>query len=166
MNLVVTAFGPFGKFKENPSEIVARMVFGDHFTVLPVSFSAVDQFLGKVPNSTTHLLMLGVSERARTLQIERTARSTIGSLPDIDGCVRESEKSGEVHGTLLQCNSPSACWIESFHAGDYLCNYIYYEATVKLPHIKTGFVHVPPLTRVPAALQAVRLRRLVGHIYE
>ncbi|MDQ2985732.1 MAG: hypothetical protein M3R13_03285 [Armatimonadota bacterium] len=162
----MTAFGPFGKFKDNPSEVVARMVFGDRVAVLPVSFSAVDEFLDQLPGDATHLLMLGVSVNARNLQIERTARDKIGSLPDIDGCVRERAGAWEIQGALFENAGPTDCWIESFDAGDYLCNYIYYGATRKLSHIKAGFVHLPPFTVLSAALQAVRLRRLVGQIHE
>ena len=162
--MTVTAFGPFGNFKINPSEVLGRALFGDKLMVLPVSFRAVDDFLAELPAGTKKLLMLGVAAKAKHLRLERTATDHIGSRCDIDDVSRNREKSTSAQGTLFNRLSAADCWIDSNDAGSYLCNYIYFEASTRYPGIATGFIHVPPFSAVPFPLQLIRLRRIVQQI--
>jgi pyrrolidone-carboxylate peptidase len=157
--ITVTAFGPFGKFKHNPSEILGRTVVGDSLVVLPVSFSAVDDFVRSLPNEGK-LLMLGVAGNAKSIRIERVATSCVGESRDICDERRHRGNSGKVCGQLLQKIAASDFCHDSEDAGDYLCNYLYYEATSARPAMQTGFVHVPPFSTIPMPIQAVRLKRL------
>jgi pyroglutamyl-peptidase len=162
--MLVTAFGPFANIKRNPSEVLARALFGNNAVILPVSFAAVDEFLDNLPIGTDELLMLGVGRGDRGIRIERTASNRIGPTPDINGVSKAREKSDSVSGTLLKSVPACDCWDESEDAGGYLCNYVYYEAIKKHRDISSGFIHVPPFSAVPFPLQSVRLRRIVNLI--
>jgi len=160
--MIVTAFGPFGRFSVNPSEVIGRTLFGDDLVVLPVSYRAVDEFVGTVPQDT--LLMLGVAARARSIRLERIASSSIGNTLDTEAESRTRSGHDSVKGTLFDTIGLSDCWQESDDAGGYRCNYLYYEATKRLPRAKTGFVHVAPFSNLPMRLQLSRLRRLIAKI--
>jgi pyrrolidone-carboxylate peptidase len=163
--MIVTAFGPFGRFRVNPSEVIGRMVFGKRLVVLPVSYRAVDEFLDSIPQGTESMLMLGVASKAKEVRVERVARYSNSCLKDNELEARERSGEDSVIGKLLSpLTDRSDYWIESSDAGGYLCNYIYYEATTRFPKTKTGFIHVAPLTAAPMQLQACRLRRLVAKL--
>jgi|SRR5688572_16933836 len=161
--MLVTAFGPFADIKRNPSEVLARALFGDYAVILPVSFAAVDAFLDNL-QPTDRLLMLGVGRGDKRIRIERSASDYIGKIADVTGCTKPREKSDTLQGTLLTKVCACDCWEDSDDAGGYLCNYIYYEATRKYPNIATGFVHIPPFTAMSRPIQEIRLRRLVNLI--
>ena len=160
--MIVTAFGPFGAFKKNPSEVLGRMIFGSDIVVIPVTFQAVDEFVANLPETNDKLLMLGVAGRAKQMRFERVGTDAVGELADASGQSRPRESTDRLIGTLFENTAPCDFWVESENAGDYLCNYLYYEVTKKRPSIRSGFVHVPPFTAVPLPLQAVRLRRLIS----
>jgi pyrrolidone-carboxylate peptidase len=52
----------------------------------------------------------------------------------------------------------------SENAGTYLCNYIYYRALHELRDKRVGFVHVPPLARLPLDQQCQQISRLLAAI--
>jgi pyrrolidone-carboxylate peptidase len=160
--MVITAFRPFGRFDHNPSEILAKHVFGDRAVILPVCFSAVDDFVGKFPPGENQLLMLGVSSAAKDIRVEHVASGAIGDLPDIEGIVRARAEAARLNGTLLIDVPRSDLWSTSHDAGNYLCNYLFFEALSKLPHVQSAFVHIPPFTNVPLQIQALRMRRLLA----
>lgn len=162
--MIVTAFGPFGRFSSNPSEVLGRVIFGDRLVVLPVSYRAVDRFLDTVGVDTV-MLMLGVAGCAAEMRIEHVARYANGGTADIEGECRPREGDHFLQGRLWEgVDLRSDCWRESRDAGDYLCNYIYYESSRRFPNMKAGFVHIPPFSAVPIQLQACRLRRLLHKI--
>ena len=162
--ITVTAFGPFGTVSRNPSEILGRALFGENITVLPVSYEAVDKFLDELPSDTEKLLMLGIAVGSKEIRIEREATDEVGPTYDNGGVRRCNEQTTRVAGRLLNGIAPGSCWRESNDAGRFLCNYIYYQATVRFPNTATGFVHVPPFSAMPFPIQLVRLRRLVNLI--
>ena len=162
--ITVTAFGPFGAVSRNPSEVLGKALFGDGVIVVPVSFAAVDEFLGEVPPGTTKLLMLGIAIGSTEIRLEREGSDEVGQNLDVDGVSRHREKTKSLRGKLLSEVDSSACWAESTNAGNYLCNYIYFEATQKYPDVATEFVHLPPFTAIPYAVQLTRLRRLFNLI--
>ena len=51
-------------------------------------------------------------------------------------------------------------------AGDYLCNYIYYSALRKFDGAgkQIGFLHVPPLDKLPLEHQLVELQQILMEI--
>ena len=147
--ITVTAFGPFGTVSRNPSEVLGRALFGENLTVLPVSYEAVDKFLDELPSDTEKLLMLGIAVGSKEIRIEREATDEVGPTYDNGGVRRCNEQTTRVAGRLLNGIAPGSCWRESNDAGRFLCNYIYYQATVRFPNTATGFVHVPHFPPCP-----------------
>lgn len=162
--MTVTAFGPFASINKNPSQVLASALFGNSAVVLPVSFAAVDDFINGLAPETTKLLMLGVAVGSKNMRLEREATDEIGPGTDTDGKQRCRNQSQVLRGTLLDSIEANACWTDSFCAGNFLCNYLYFAALKNRPDVSTGFLHVPPFGALPYAVQAVRLRRLVNLI--
>lgn len=54
----------------------------------------------------------------------------------------------------------------SWDAGDYLCNFAYFLALLRLPGGLCGFIHVPPLSKVPLATQQAWLERVIDFVLE
>ena len=162
--MTVTAFGPFGPFRTNPSEVLGRYLYGDGLIVIPVTFAAVDYFVENLPESTERLLMLGVARNSTHMRIERFGSDFVGSTPDISGELRSTELATRLEGTLFTGLQACDWCLDSDDAGNYLCNYLYYQVMKRHPNVMTGFVHVPPFSAVPFALQAVRLKRLINSL--
>ena len=163
--MLVTAFGPFGQFKVNPSEVLAKRVFGQKVVVLPVSFEAVDGFLDIFPANKKRLVMMGVSAAAKNLQIERSATNGVCHALDVSGIAKPCEPSHSVEGMLFKEEQSCDLWDESHDAGTYLCNYLYYQACTRLAGVDCAFIHVPTFVRVPLELQATRLKRLISKLH-
>ena len=162
--ITITGFGPFGRVKHNPSGVLAKLLHGERAVILPVSYAAVDEFVQRIPAGTTQLLMLGVAPDSKYIRLERAASDERGQIQDNDGESRCCEKTDTVRGSLFDGIEACSCWKDSFDAGKFLCNYLYYRTTKARPEISTGFVHVPPFTVMPMPIQLVRLRRLLNLI--
>ena len=54
--------------------------------------------------------------------------------------------------------------IMSYDAGDYLCNFAYYEALNRFPSKLVGFLHVPPLEMVSIEKQQKAVQHLIDQI--
>lgn len=152
--ILVTGFGSFGEFEQNPTEVLASS--WSMSRVLKVSFSAVDQFLASLSLSKSSIwVQLGVSAKASKLTFELAARNRIGETADVEGVVKPNEiEAGPpiLLGTLWNqalLNSLRFDFEVSSDAGDYLCNYLYYRSLRRFPQAKIGFLHVPPKTTVP-----------------
>lgn len=171
MRLLVTGFGAFGEFDENPSSLLASGCGFEHH-LLEVSFKAVDAFLaGLDGGSFDALLMLGVAGKAEGFRVETVARNWIGPIPDV---------RGERHGPgLLDPAAPprlaSTLWpaslladaplrAASVDAGDYLCNYLFFRALQAFPDKRVGFLHVPPVSVVPIEEQRQMLAGVLAEL--
>lgn len=151
MNLFVTGYGPFGTVTENPSGLIAARLGSPH-QVLDVTFCAADTFLdefGAMPYDA--LLMIGVAASAERMRLETVARNRIGHSPDVAGVVMgpgpvNAAAPRQLHASLW---SGFEQWLDSpdfepsVDAGDYLCNYLAFEAARRYPKRETGFLHVP-----------------------
>ena len=170
----VTGFGAFGSVTDNPSAKLAESC-GRPFQVLEVAYSAADEFLaGLSPDSFDRLLMLGVASGRDRLTPELFARNFIGPAKDVRGYVVEG--AIEEGAPLL---FESTLWTPdvvseivaydphtkiSMDAGEYLCNYISYRALQRFPDKRVGFLHVPPVEKLPLEVQKVTLGRILGLI--
>lgn len=174
--LIVTGFGPFGDFLENPSATLARQL-GRPCEVLPVSYTAADQFLKTLDGeSFDGLVMLGVAGGSQRLRWETTARNWVGGRADINGERRgpgpiEFNAPQELvsfaagpHGAFDDVRPRGALWEISPHAGDYLCNYLFYRARQRFPQHLTAFIHVPPWTHQDEATQLAALLDWIGTV--
>jgi len=166
--IFLSGFGPFQGFEINPSEVLVRSIRRKDFVVLPVSFDAVDAFLqdGFVKRFDAWLMM-GAMSNGERFHLERSAKNRVGRQPDIQGVIRgerciDANAPAVLHGSLFQkgfrsCNS----WSLSDDAGTYLCNYLYFRAIQKYPHLLTGFLHVPPFEKLNENTQVRILQRLL-----
>jgi pyroglutamyl-peptidase len=171
MKLLVTGFGPFGDFAENPSSVLAA-TSGSPFEVLEVSFRAVDAFLDQVSGDAPEsLLCIGVAAKAEKIRFETVAHNKIGPTPDVCGEVWGpgpiNAAAPPMHaGTLwnpmlLQETSLSE---PSSDAGGYLCNYLYFQALSRLPQSRIGFLHVPSFEKIRDEVQVRFLGETLEHL--
>lgn len=168
--LLVTAFGPFGPYKKNPSELLAREVLGSKALVSPVSYAAVDEFTSCPPTGIDRVLMLGVGGKTDRLRVERIARNFVGGQKDVWGAIYgpdliDPDQPDSVAGALFHgWNRSTMAWTPSRNAGSYLCNYLYFRIATMWPRILSGFVHVPPFSSLPLGTQADYLTRVLSKI--
>lgn len=174
---LVTGFGVFSGVSENPSTFLAENSGRNH-ELLEVSYRGVRDFLNRLnPDSFDRLLLLGVNAYATKCRVELFARNLIGGQPDVRG---ETLGPAEIRagapkvlgGTLwdqtklLQPEhlADHPLLIHSFSAGNYLCNYIYFEALMRFRDKKVGFLHVPSTEELPIDRQLEAVREVIEHI--
>ena len=173
MRLFVTGFGPFGNVADNPSGWLAEQSGLSH-AILPVSWSAVDQFLQTFPTTDYDaLLLMGVAASRTELTPELFAWNIIGPNPDVNGvkCPGFIDPNGpdRLPATLWTADQVAdwdATGVTSFslHPGTYLCNYSFYRALQWLPSIRVGFLHVPGDDYLDRLTQLSRLQTIIGSL--
>ena len=171
MNLLVTGFGPFLSVKDNPSSSLARAC-GRDYRILEVAYDAVDEFLAD-PKLLVYdgLFLMGVARRPH-VSLEVQARNAASNTPDVHGVIRtpndlDQSLPSEIKGTLWTEEiilTASGDLLPSQDAGNYLCNYIYYEALRRLPSLRVGFLHVAPFDEVSEQRQLVIVRGLLRQL--
>ncbi|MCH8275379.1 MAG: hypothetical protein IH851_11375 [Armatimonadetes bacterium] len=169
--LFITGFGPFGRFKENPSETLVHRLEDYCTAVLPVSFRAVERFVAKgLPKGFSRLLMLGVAANADRFLAERVARNQVGERPDVHNVLLapgpiDPNRPLRVHGALFETwRHRTQAWKPSANAGNYLCNYLYYRAVTGLTGVRCGLLHVPSFETVDHATQRKWLHRVLKRL--
>jgi pyroglutamyl-peptidase len=163
---LVTGFLAFEGFDVNPSALLAERC-GRRFELIEVSYAAVDAFLDRLdPDSFDRWLMLGVAGRSSRMRIENLGRNVIGARSDVRGLASSGEiepgAPAQLAGTIWRSPtfaSETNTRRPSDDAGDYLCNYIYYRGLRKCDGAgkRIGFMHVPPLERMPIETQLAEL---------
>lgn len=188
MRVLMTAFGPFADYDQNPSEMVLEYArrhcdFGDcvvEWAVLPVVFEAVDSFITGLQSSTYDVLIhTGVAVGSMQPQIELCARNQVKGS-DTNGIARNGviEANGPAllqspmaNHILNLCETSDLAIETSKDAGAYLCNYIYYKSLRCLGQ-QTGvvFIHLADFMSNPNARslesQAVLLLKLLDFVRE
>lgn len=173
MRTLVTGFGPFGSIKTNPSALLAESS-GVPFQLLEVSYEAVDRWLADLDGSAFDtLLLMGVAGGRTTFCPELFARNRHGRQKDNSGqdAFGEVEPGGPVliSSTLWTPDVVAELAVTpgfrlSLDAGNYLCNHTLYRALRRFPEKRVGFLHVPPLEKMPIdaqqALLATTLRAI------
>jgi pyroglutamyl-peptidase len=170
MKLLLTGFTPFGKLKVNPSQVIVQEIKERAASlgqleiisaVLPTEFAAAGEKIQALirENQPEAVLMLGVSTRLETINLERVALNLDdASMPD---------NAGETpNGQLIFPEAPKAYWSTfpldemksalqesdipvqiSNHAGAYVCNHVFFVARHTLETLEKttpcGFVHIP-----------------------
>lgn len=167
MNLFVTGFGPFGSIAENPSAELARACGLDH-RILEVSFRAVDEFVAQGLHGYDGLLAIGVNANAPKLALETVAKNEIGPGADVLGEVRgpgpiDPRLPMNVAATLWteELLRETDLWNLSTSAGNYLCNYLFFQAATLLPGLRVGFLHVPVFETLDRSKQALALEQII-----
>ena len=157
MNILVTAFEPFDGKEDNQSLNMLRHLHGDHVDtfVLPVIFN--DAFLKLKLHLQHHtydmLVMLGEGPN-QSVNLEHVALNIMHArIPDANGFQPQSEKIDQgpigVQSTLpllkfkeilKKAHRP---FFESYHAGTYVCNDLFYRVMRLQLNYPCGFIHVP-----------------------
>ena len=167
--LLLTGFGPFEGFDTNPSRRLVERSGCDH-EVLEVSYAGTSAFFESLDSKRFQtLLMIGAHGSATKLKLEMLAHNWIGPSKDVRGHApigKIQDGSRILAGTLWNSLSlenvlRSEPIEKSFHAGSYLCNYVYYRALSLFPDKRVGFLHVPSEGTIPLKDQEKALKKLV-----
>jgi pyrrolidone-carboxylate peptidase len=168
---LVTGFGPFEGFPNNPSAELAKRC-GARFEIVEVAYATTREFLqGLDPGRFDVLLHMGVHHKATQMHLEVLAHNQVLSRPDVRGL--------EIAGGQVRKGSPAiqagTLWpslelesflrdepaVLSYHAGTYLCNFIYFESLCRFPDKRVGFLHVPSENAMSLDTQEKTLTKLV-----
>lgn len=166
--IVVTGFERFGEEKVNPSALIVEELRGKEIlgeevkgVILPVSYKRAKPLVESLVREKPRLLLsLGLAPRSTCVRLEVVALNVAHSEKgDNDGYKPFNEpiyEDGDLayRGTipferilerLRRSGVPSAL---SFHAGTFLCNYVYYVAlyNARKNGTRVGFMHIPHLT--------------------
>ncbi len=165
-NIVVTGFDVYGNEVDNPTGRIALelngVVIGNyvvHGLKLPVSYASVKRTVEIVYNyyKPSIVLSLGLSPTRPIPVIERIALNYVDSkTPDVDGVVLRGKRIIENGPLALETNVNVESLVDylveqgipvsiSYHAGTYLCNYLYYLLLYMglQRNTKVLFIHVP-----------------------
>jgi pyrrolidone-carboxylate peptidase len=188
MNVLLTAFGPFGKYASNPSEEILHILLdllkqdiidvNFYSDVLDVSYSAVDRFWDIENRDFDFIFHMGVTSREEKINVELSAKNyTKGT--DVDQVHREGLIDSETDQILLpskrlsdDCHEyikSSESLIASYDAGNYLCNYIFYKSLLKFGNqAPVLFLHVNDFRHNTNSankfIQASELFKLIKHL--
>ena len=167
MSLLVTGFQAFGDVSDNPSVRLAQESGAD-FRLLEVSYQAVDEFIASgLPGQYESWLMIGVHGGSDVMRLETVARNLVGPTPDVLGVVGGPAKIDpslppQLHGTLWTGVAVADHCEQTWDAGDYLCNYLYFRGLAAFPAVKIGFLHVCLPDRLDLGLQTKFVQDLVA----
>ena len=166
--LIVTGFGPFGRFAENSSERLVRAlsthgVAGRHVAraeVLPVEYGRSFDMLQPVLRSVEHsaVICFGLADGAE-LRLERTAQNrSSAEAPDnagikasgtiISGAPATLESRLPLDAVAAALSALDAPFRWSSDAGGYVCNDLFFRLLHAEPDRSCGLIHVPPLERL------------------
>ena len=171
LTILVTGFGPFPGAPFNPTTpLVARLArlrrpaLADIRVVphvFPTSYAAVDRDLPQLiaAHKPDALLMFGLATRTRHLRIETRARNALALRADVAGSAPRGRAIAPGKPPALAMPAPARRLLAaaragrvpaalSNDAGQYLCNYLCWQAARQGPRI-AAFVHVPNLRRKP-----------------
>lgn len=171
MKVFLCGFEPFGGIPYNPSETLVREFekrkspYRDNLElitkVLPTEFLRSAEIVKEIvlQQSPDLIFLFGVSEMARHITFEQIATNVAdSSLPDNAGSIRNGEqitKSGPVayqtnyaiRQTMHYLADQGIKTAISYHAGTYVCNYLYYSVLhfLSQKNITTQcvFIHIP-----------------------
>nr|CAG4642842.1 EOG090X0F1W [Evadne anonyx] len=175
--VVVTGFGPFGNHSINASmetvkllptlEIEKELDIKLILQEIPVKYDFVKNRIPKMWELYRPKLMVhvGVSGKARELNLEQQAFNNGYVQVDISGCIPDGNvcyvgcedviKSGLDMNTVCQTINNSSCGVTSSVSDDpgrYLCDFTFYNSLC-ISRKCSAFVHVPSLDQPYSALQ-------------
>lgn len=186
--ILVSAFGPFGTFRENPSEAILRAwcpALPENWrarkTTLPVSWArAAPQLLASLHATTRLVLCLGVAAGGDRIRLERLARNRNDmSLADTGGYRSPGEAIVPGAPEWLRASLPVDDLAAALRgagiratvsddAGAYLCNHLSYALLHHLAQqpraCLAGFIHLPPAQHLSPEKGARALQTIVDHI--
>jgi pyroglutamyl-peptidase len=158
MNILLTAFQPFGDARMNQSEEVIKTIDLPFVSkvVLPVTYQHAFEAIEKIilTQNFTHILSIGEGPN-QVLHLEHIAVNIMHArIPDNHHFQPRLKKINDTFPISLPTTFPMESVGEhlqkngvkfehSFHAGTYVCNDLYYRLLLRFPNLKIGFIHVP-----------------------
>ncbi len=159
--IVISGFGPFGRFDVNPSWEAAKNIDTAKKFLVPVTYREAKEYAEKIIDLRPDaVIALGLSASSKEFRVEKVAINVMyAKIPDNEGVIAKGEKifnDGEncyfsnvpVFELVTYLNSEGVPAIPSFSAGAYICNAFYYSLLYfrekKNCNAKIVFVHVPP----------------------
>lgn len=166
--LILTGFEPFGPYKFNPTQDIAKAFSGaDYFgikiigIVLPASyFSASDILFSKIERERPDIVLsCGLASSVQRIRIEAVGRNCMnGKYPDCDGLKPRNEEIVLGGPRCQSVNTDSIALANCLHdegidsevsvdAGAYICNSLIYRTMYRIrdkkSQIKFAFFHTP-----------------------
>jgi len=182
MKILVTAFGSFGNFKINPSEIVLLEVKHKwqpivgvkiDFKVLDVSFQSVREFYSLIDQEYDLILNLGVASDEQKTRFELKAKNKMDG-EDINGVnggdaeIIEGRKDRETTFPIEILHSVHNEFIDkiifSSDAGSYLCNYIYFMGLELYLKATVLFIHIADFQNIKGSVDPQSQSEIVTRI--
>ena len=171
---LVTGFLGFGRFAVNPAAELAQTC-GRPFHLIEVAYAAADAFVDSVDlTSFDRVILLGVAGESDRFRLEHVAHNVIGPHADVRGIVPDRQWIDAIGEPTLVTSLWQPEYLEALsdltrsdHAGDYLCNYLYYRMLRRFGQTcRIGFLHVPPSPsdRINAVSQRVVFGRLLDRL--
>jgi pyroglutamyl-peptidase len=169
--VLITGFGPFPGFADNPSAWLAETLAERERApgvaldarILPTVWEDVafipSLYRALQPQAMIHF---GVSERAKALHIEASAHNRVTRRADHRGAMPKARSIRESGPSRIDTSFPAAGLAAhlrrsgiaartSRSAGAYLCNFLYYHSLEwvlrQRTHPLVVFVHIPPWTK-------------------
>lgn len=180
--ILITYFGPFNHFQENPAELIANnlqiLLKKDttiEFKRLEVTYQSIDQFLETDLNHYETIIELGVATKSEIVRLELVGRNFVNGVDN-----NAVSKDGEINPTgktvvktnfnegfldqitIIYPDSVS----KSESAGKYLCNYLYYKSLVQFPKKNILFIHLANFRDIPEALSLEKQAAIISSIIE
>ena len=168
--ILITYFGPFKAFKENPAELISAelmLLFRENqhieFKRIEVTYESINHFLDSDLSGFDTIIELGVATKSEKLRLELFGTNYINGVDN-----NNHSKIGEIENTntfsihtkfplstidqIISLYPDSVLKSES--AGKYLCNFLYYKSIVKFPEKDILFIHLANFYDLAAALSA------------
>ena len=157
MNILVTAFEPFDQKGDNQSEKIARSLSLDHvdILILPVAFKIAFQILENHLKTCSYdmIIMLGEGPN-KVLHLEHVALNIMHArIPDnvgfqplntpIDNGPLSLKSTLPLKQFSDIFNKHNFPFRDSYHAGTYVCNDLFYRVMRLNLTIPCGFIHIP-----------------------
>lgn len=169
--VLLTGFGPFLGVAENPSAWLAETLAAQipspefdselHASILPTEWETVSALMPRLYETLQPHVMIhfGLSERAKSFRIERSAHNRAARRADAMGAMPSGPvihlKGPDRFDTELPATALAAHLrrsglpaVTSRSAGRYLCNFLYYHSLDWARRQKSAclvlFVHIPP----------------------
>lgn len=179
---LVTYFGPFKHFQDNPAELVGRKLEELHlnsekinFKKLDVTFDCIDQFVETELENFDLVLQLGVASKSEKIRLELIGKNEVKGT-DNSGIYREGiidEKISLKLYTLfdnLKLESllkkyPNEV-VLSENAGAYLCNYLYFKSIKKGLNKQIVFIHLANFQDLPLAVSYEKQVEIINLLIE
>jgi len=150
-----------------------------HGHVLDVSYNAVDSFLQNQVGIYDFIFHMGVATNNASIRIEFWPKNYVKGT-DIENVNKEglidniNESFIKADAGLIDKSiefiKKSAWMKESYDAGNYLCNYIFYQSTLKFQNSKVLFLHVSDYINneesPDKSIQAAELFKFISYLVE